>query len=188
MKKSVNELEKQYSGIFGAEVAIKNRKGKSVMVMKTTKAEVPPSEGMLKQRRRFAQAATYSHNILLNPEMRIAYEMKASKLLPAFQVAVKDFMLSPSITEIDVNDYEGKSGDKIHVTAYDDFAVTEVTVTIQDPSGVVIEKGKCVLNPFTSNFDYTATVELTTSLTGVVIIAKARDYPGHLGADSITLQ
>jgi hypothetical protein len=84
------------------------------------------------------------------------------------------------VTEINTSDYEGKAGDIIRVAAYDNFAVRQVTVTIQDSFGVVIEKGLCVLNPVTNNFDFNATVSLTT-LTGVKIVAQARDYPGHPG-------
>lgn len=185
-KKSANELEKAYSGIFGAEVSLENRKGKSVMKMKTKKTDVVPTEGMVKHRQKFARAANYAKNILLVPDMQAAYALKSRKGLPAFQVALTDFMLPPSVTVIDVNDYSGMVGDQIHVVAYDDFAVADVTVTIQDSSGVVVEKGHCVLNPLTSNFDYTATVQVS-NLMGVMIIAQARDYPGHVGEHMVTL-
>ena len=185
-KKSVNELEKVYSGIFGGRVVLENRKGKIIMVLKTKRARVEASEATRRAQIRFGFASKYAKNILLNPEMRAAYTLKSGKGVSPFQVAMRDYMHSPRVTEIITRDYEGKAGDIIRVSAYDNFAVTQVTVTIQDPDGVVIEKGLCALNPVTNNFDFTAAVTLT-SLTGVTIFAQAHDYPGHVGGNSVTL-
>lgn len=184
-KKSVNELDKVYSGIFGAKVFLEVRYGKVVMVMKTKRAKVEQSEATRMAQIKFGQAATYAKNVLKNPEMRAVYTLKSDIGIPAFKVAMRDYMEPPCVTEINASDYAGMAGDMIHVTAYDCFAVKQVTVTIEDSFGVVIEKGLCVQNRVTNNFDFTATVAVT-SLTGVRIIAQARDFPGHFGTHCIT--
>ena len=70
-KKTVNELEKGYSGIFGAQVALVNRKGKSIMVMQTKKAKVEPRGNQVKSQDNFTLAARYAKNILLDPDMLV---------------------------------------------------------------------------------------------------------------------
>ena len=115
-----------------------------------------------------------------------AYAMKASKGITPFLIAVTDYMRPPLVSEINTLDYEGNVGDQIHVVAFDDFAVTEVKVSIFNPAGALIEKGDCVLNSITNVYDYTATVAVI-DLTGVEIFAQARDYPGHVGANFVTL-
>ena len=49
----------------------------------------------------------------------------------------------------------------------------------------MIEQGPCVVNPRTGNYDFTATVQVP-DLTGVTIIAKAVDHPGHVGELAVT--
>ena len=185
-KKTVNELEKGYSGIFGGQVALVNRKGKSIMVMKTKKAKLEPKGNQAKSQDNFTLAARYAKNILLDPDMLAAYTLKSCKGTPPYIVALTDYLRPPYVSEINTRDYEGNVGDQIHVVAFDDFAVTEVKVFILNSAGVVIEKGDCVLNPITNVYDYTATVSVN-DLTGVEIIAEARDYPGHIGEHMVTL-
>jgi hypothetical protein len=184
--KTENDLTKGYSGIFGNQVVLKNRRGKSVMTIPATKPRKLPNENQLRVRTRFTLASHYAVNILLDPLMKEVYTAKARKGRSAYLVAMTDYLRLPQVIDIDTADYEGKPGDRIHVVAYDDFAVTGVTVHILDNKGVVIEKGDCVQDPVTGYYDYAATV-LVDDLTGAEIIAMASDYPGHTGKLSVTL-
>ena len=88
--------------------------------------------------------------------------------------------------QIDASGYRGNQGDKIVVTAIDDFALTEVTVKIADATGALIEEGPCAFNLVTGNYDFTATVSVPVPA-GVTITAKATDTPGHSAEYAITL-
>ena len=183
---TTDELTKSYSGIFGNQVVLKNRRGKSVMTMPPRRIKPEPTEKQKKVREELAKAARYAKNMKLNPDLLAIYAERAVKGMPAFRLAMTDYLRHPSVREILTPDYAGQPGNTIHVDAYDDFAVKEVTVEISDSTGRVIEKGTCVIDQVTGSFDYTATVEVP-SIAGVVITAQAFDYPGHTGSLSVTL-
>ncbi|MDP1620912.1 MAG: hypothetical protein Q8M08_01100 [Bacteroidales bacterium] len=180
------ELTKNYSGIFGNQVVLRNRRGKSVMTIPLNKPKKEPTEKQRKVRENFKLASLYAQNILQDPDMLVAYTAKARNGLSAYIVAMTDYLRPPVVVEINTGDYDGKPGNKIHVVAFDFFAITEVTVQILDNKGVEIEKGNCVQDPVTGNFDFTATVVID-NLKGVAVIAKASDYPGHTGRLSVIL-
>ena len=182
-----NDLTKTYSGIFGNQVVLRNRRGKSVMTIPATRPKTVPTERQERVRKNFCDAAVYARNALKIPDRSLAYSAKAKASgLSAHVVAMTDFLHSPEVREIITRDYEGKPGDLIHVVARDDFKVAKVIVSILDPKGEILEKGICELDPLTSRYDYTVTV-LTEPLKGVVITAEAFDYPDHMGMLSVTL-
>ena len=95
-------------------------------------------------------------------------------------------MTPPQITDIIVSEYSGAVGNTINVVATDDFKVTDVTVTITDADGALIEKGTCQEDLSADCWVYTATVAVP-DMSGVVITAVAKDVPGHPGTLEITL-
>lgn len=137
-------------------------------------------------RKRFAYAAQYAKNILLNPEMHAAYSAKAADGRSAYVTAMTDYLRGPSVDEINTEDYLGNPGDLVRVKAIDDFMVTEVAVMLTDANDEVIEAGACEFDPDGGWWKYPATVQVTT-LTGTKITAVARDYPGNKAELSITL-
>ncbi|MFZ4522784.1 MAG: hypothetical protein ACOYNC_13830 [Bacteroidales bacterium] len=181
-----NSLTKTYSGIFGNQVVLKNRKGKSIMVIPKTRDKVNPTAKQVEVRKKFALASQYARTILLIPEMKALYAAKAVNGSSAYVVAMTDWLNPPAVHEIDTLDYKGNPGDKIHVVALDNFALKEVRVSVFDSKGSEIEKGFCDQDPMTSRFDYIATVRVD-NLKGVKIIAHAVDFPNHIGELSKTL-
>ena len=181
-----NAITRNYKGKFGDQIIFRNRNGKSIMCLPPEKSSSQPSDSQLAIRQRFRLASRYAKNVLLNPDMNALYATRAVNGMTPYLVAMTDHLRPPYVSEINTCDYTGNPGDKIHVAADDDFAVTEVTVSIFDAQGIEIEKGTCVQDSITSYYDYTATVSVA-NLTGVEIIAKARDYPGHVGDHFVTL-
>ncbi|MFZ4564467.1 MAG: hypothetical protein ACOYNU_13890 [Bacteroidales bacterium] len=181
-----NDLTKTYSGIFGNQVVLKNRRGKSVMTIPPVKPVKEPSEKQKAARRRLSMAAKYANDALLDPALREMYAAKSHKGLPLFRVAVNDFLRRPYVHLIDASGYHGNPGEPISVTAGDDFKLTAVAVKITGSDGVVIESGPCVLVMPTGNYDYVATTAVSNPA-GVTITASVRDIPGNLTERSITL-
>jgi hypothetical protein len=93
-----------------------------------------------------------------------------------FDLAKADFMRPPSVEDLDLSDYTGKSGETIRVRATDDFEVKEVQVTIRRLDGTLIEKGAA--DPDGGQWIYETSAKVAEGVT-VVVEATATDHPGH---------
>jgi len=178
-----NALTKNYRGKFGNQFVLRNRNGKSIMAAMPMRKNDSMTPAQAEARRRFANASQYAKNILLDPDMQVAYAAKATGGMSAYNVAMTDYLKAPWVEEIDVTAYTGNSGEKIRVQAFDDFMVTEVTVKIIAPDETIVESGPCELDTLGIWWEYTATQSIA-DLTGHEIIATARDLPGHTGTAS----
>jgi hypothetical protein len=72
--------------------------------------------------------------------------------------------------------YTGKINDAIIIKATDDFKVAAVTVTINLPSGVLLESGSAAYDANAMMWKYTAT-KANTTLAGTKIKVTAIDVP-----------
>ncbi len=180
----LNALTKKYSGKFGDHFIFRNRNGKSILASLPDRKNTPVSEAQLAVRRKFASAARYAKQILLDPDMLIAYMEKANiNGQSAHIVAMTDYLRNPWIVEIDIKDYNGNAGEIIRVIAGDDFKVVEVSMKIIDAAGTEAEAGPCQLDSHGVWWEYTTTQEVVLD-PGVEIVAKAIDIPGHTGESS----
>ena len=90
------KLLKNYSGIFGSMLLMKSRKGGKVAVwMPTVRPKVKPSEKQIAARDRFKKAAVYARDAMKDPELLAKYSVKATRSVPAYQLAVNDFLRKP---------------------------------------------------------------------------------------------
>jgi hypothetical protein len=181
-----NDLTKTYGGLLGNTVYVNKGKRKTLLTMPPTKPKPEPSPKQLAVWKRMSLAALHARNARNEPDLWAKYEEKATKKLPAFQVAMRDFLRPPFIQEINVSQYHGKPGDKISVAAGDDFMVKNVTVHIKDPGGNPIEEGPGVFTMPSGQYDYIATRDVD-DLTGITITAIATDLPNHSTERSLTL-
>ncbi|MCK9421471.1 MAG: hypothetical protein M0Q38_02630 [Bacteroidales bacterium] len=155
---TTNELTKNYSGIFGNMLLARNRNGKTFMVIPKTKSKKEANENQVNARRKFTLASRYAKTVLQDPDKLVAYTAKSHDGLSPYILALTDYLRPPFVDQIDTSGYHGNPGDKIGVTAIDDFGLTEVTVRIADLSGALIEEGPCAFNLITGNYDFTAAV------------------------------
>ncbi len=181
-----NVITKTYKGKFGDQVVFRNRFGKSIMAVPPKKTSNDPTENQVSARKKFALATRYAKNILQDPDMLMAYSARSRDGLTPYILAVTDYLKPPFVDTINTSGYHGSPGDKICVAAGDDFAVVEVLLQIVGLNGVVIEQGTCTLNQITGSYDFTATATVN-ELTGITVIAIARDIPGHTANHSVTL-
>ena len=181
-----NAITKNYRGKFGNQFVFRNRFGKSIMAALPVRTNDATTVAQQAVRKKFANAAKYAKQVLLDPEMLAAYTAKAVDGKSPHIVAMTDYLRNPSIEQIDVDGYEGNPGDIIRVEAFDDFKVAEVGVMILDSNEDVIEAGACQLDTLGIWWEYTAT-ETVASLPGTEIVASARDIPGNKASSSLTL-
>ena len=186
-KSRENVFTRKMHGKFGDQLVFRNRDGKSYVANIPKESTAPPGEGQQKIRNRFRLAATWAKIALANPVTREKYEARVTKSMSAYTLAMTDYLRPPVIFEMIVTRYKGHPGNTILVDATDDFNVKEVSVSITNPAGELIEEGPCLPpSEEMAYWQYTATVE-NTDLSGTVISAIATDDPGHTGQSSVTM-
>jgi hypothetical protein len=169
-------------GKLGNLIVFRNRGGKTIVAKAPGERNTEWSEAQKKHRLKFQEAVLYAKHAMAVPATKEAYQASAEEDETAYNVAVADFLNAPHINEIDVSHYTGQPGSYIQVRAVDDFEVKEVTVSIQDSDGTVVENGAAVLQEGSSWWRYVATAA-NESLRGDKIIIRVSDVPGNLSEE-----
>ncbi len=149
-----------FSGAMG-EMVFMDRGTQTVAYMKTHYAL---SEAQVNQQERFGEAAAYAKSALADPVKSEFYETVAQeKDLPAFALAVGDYLSLPSFKPLDLSKYKGGVGDLIQIRAVDKLGLASVDVAINANDSALIEKGKAVEVGLRSGYwVYTATAAVAT--------------------------
>jgi hypothetical protein len=174
------------SGKLGEMIVFRQVNGKTIMAM-APKQTGKYSDKQLEAKRRFQSAVIYGKAATADPLVKAEYEKgKGGKFTSAYQVAVADFLVAPDIQEVNLKEYKGNVGDVITIRVTDDFKVDEVTVSIHNPDGVLVEEGKAVQLLGGVDWTYKATVK-NESLAGDKITITAYDMPGNETVKGSTL-
>jgi hypothetical protein len=177
-----NLATKGLSGMLGDTLVFRNIGGRTIVASApTTTSNHEPTEGQKAHQKLFQKAVLYAKSQMGDPATKAAYEAKAqgSEKLSAYNIAVADFFNAPDIEEIDMSGYTGAVGDKIRVSAIDDFMVAEVGVEIYNSDGSLVESGKAVQDSNAVDWVYTATAA-NGDLSGDKVVIKASDIPGNI--------
>ena len=124
----------------------------------------------------FKRAAEYARGVQDDPEILAEYSQKASGNRAAYHVAVGDCLKPPEIRNIDISGFHGHEGDKILVTAVDNFKVVRVQVEIATEEGRILEAGDAAPTADPEIWAYTVGAEYE-STRGLVARAFAWDRP-----------
>lgn len=120
------------------------RNGKTVVGMKPLNTK-PPTEAQLHQRQRFSDAASYAKTALADPAKRGFYEAIAKEReMPAFALAVSDYLHVPFFQPLDLSQYKGQVGDPILIRVVDNLGLVSVEVALNAIDGADIESGMAV--------------------------------------------
>jgi threonine dehydratase len=183
MSKVGNNIVTQgLSGMLGNQLVFRIRGSHTYVSKAPVKKERELSEAQILHQRKWQEAILYGKGAMASPEMKEAYKASADETHSAYNVAVADFMNAPHIDEINISQYTGQPGSFITVRAVDDFSVAEVTVTIYNPDGTLVEQGNAVAEAGGALWKYTATAA-NTDLSGDKIVIKVSDIPGNLTQD-----
>lgn len=173
-------------GKLGNLIIFRSRGNKTFAYLAPEKRKTQWSAAQKENRSHFQEAVLYAKGANADMETKKAYNAVAKPGQHAYNVAIADFMNAPHIDQVDVSEYTGKPGSFIKIMAVDDFRVTEVSVTILNEDGSLVEKGKGVKEQESNWWRYTATAQ-NSQLTGDKIIIRASDMPGHLHNNEMTL-
>ena len=177
-KVKLNPVLQRVRGKVG-DLVFKRYNDGVIVARKPDLTENPPTEGQAAQRRQFKLATLYGRTVLADPVKKAVYEATAkAKGIPAFALTVGDFLNAPTVDEIDLSGYTGKTGETIRITASDDFEVTDVAVSITDAGGTVLENGPATAQ--NGAWNYTTTTDLTAGQP-VSIVVTTTDRPGNKG-------
>ena len=177
-KVAKNVLTRGLSGKVGNLVVFRNKGDETLLTSAPGKRTRPMTESQLEHIQMFREAVIYAKSVNADPARRAEYQPGTKNGLSVYNLAVADFMKLPIITEMDISEYTGQSGQKIQVRATDNFRVTEIRVAILKADGTAVESGIASAHENGLDWIYTATLA-NSSLTGGRIVATARDHPGH---------
>jgi hypothetical protein len=158
------------------------RKGKTYVGMVPINTS-EPSAAQLAHRERFSDAADYAKFAITegNP-LREIYTLAAKERdIPAFALAVSDYLKLPVVKTLDLSYYNGQVGNIIPIVTSDDFGVTGVNVVIRDLEANILESGNASEFPQGSgHWNYVSTAAVPSGTT-VVVYVTATDRPGGVG-------
>jgi hypothetical protein len=155
-------------------------KGKTTVYIKQERNS-PLSEKEKAHRLRFKEATLYGKSINNNPALKAEYQLQAdlTDAPTAYAAAVADYLSTPEITSLDLENYKGEIGDKIVIKAVDDFRVASVRVVIKAADNTEIESGLAVITPNNISWEYTVQ-KASQAINGQKITVSASDLPGNV--------
>lgn len=173
-----NMLVSHLSGTVG-NLNFYDRKGKTVVRGAKRKGSMKKSTaGQIALQDRFTIAASHAMRAMEDPDLKFYYASMARGGQTAYNMALKDAMTVPQISEIDFGCYNGLPGDKITIWARNFFKVYQIHVKIYNEADVLIEEGSAVENMTPMVWTYQAIKELGTRKGKVVI--SAVNIPGKV--------
>jgi hypothetical protein len=182
-KISNNLIMQNITGMIGKQIVFKNRKGKVyACAAPTFDKNRKPTKGQLAARENFKRKSEYAKYAIRDIDVKTAYLAVAKPGQNAYNIAVRDAGIPPTITSIITRGYKGTVGNIIIVQAMDDFKVASVKVSIRNAENKIIEEGKAIADGI--NWIY----EVTKNILGTKIIATASDLPGNTGSLEVMLK
>lgn len=172
-----NTITHGVSGKFGDQIVFRQVNGKTLMC-KSPIGRGKTSAKQEQQQEKFKKASQYAKQALEDPVLSAEYalEAKRRKGLSAYNVAVADYLTSPTIEQVDISAYTGNVGEKIKVQAYDDYKVKSVKVYIHTSSSSLVEEGSAT----EQGIEWIYTTQTTnTNLSGSKITVKVTDTAGN---------
>ncbi|MBC7849661.1 MAG: hypothetical protein H7Y31_07990 [Chitinophagaceae bacterium] len=178
----------ELGGMLGESLTVRKVNGRVVIKNRPQRKTEIKSDKQVKFKDKFLLASQYATRQMKRDDVKALYEAAATgPKQTAYAIAVRDFLIAPTVKEIDASEYRGQVGDWIVVTAIDDFMVKKVRVTIKDGAGNKIEEGEA--GPDAENvfpWVYIATIA-NPLLPGTKIEAVAYDRPGNKGRAEVVL-
>src|SRR5690606_26945800 len=95
-------------------------------------------------RRLFAKSIVYAKKCLENPLVMEIYQKVARGNQTAFNVAMKDAMTPPELSNLRTDGYTGAAGQQIIVEAIDNVRVAGVSFQLISSDGTLLESGAAI--------------------------------------------
>ena len=171
-----NIITKGFRGKYNDDLVFRKVDNETIFSRRSVSGKAP-TEKQLAARARFNRASLYASSAIAHPQRSLDYKVMAELqgLKSAYLAAVTDYLTLPEIAETFTDEYHGNAGDIITFVAKEKFKIVDLTVTIMNAAGVVIETGKAV--PFELSWRYTTTVA-NPQMSGSRLVVLARDRQG----------
>jgi hypothetical protein len=181
-----NVLTHAMSGMIGNLVVFRNRGGKLVVAKrpKSPDPAKPLSEKQEASRRMFRRCSRYAQSI--TEEQQAIYAAIARNGQSAKNVAFSDAYFPPKVTAIAAEGYTGLPDELIRIEATDNIRVAGVRVEIRTGAGELVETGEAADDGYGENWTYHTTAT-NPALPGSTIMVTARDMPGNLASETVTV-
>jgi hypothetical protein len=179
--KLVGWLE-ETSGSYG-DTVFKEKDGQTQITRKPGKRKTGLSDNQIAVQKRWAMANDYYKYVMLKPELLALYQQASEDTgKTVFMLCRLDWLKSPEITDLKLEEYHGKAGDTITIWTRDVVGVVKVIVTLyDDEDGTVFEQGQAVPDvegaKFAGFWKYTATATVPSGRS-VIVDIRAFDHPG----------
>jgi hypothetical protein len=117
-----------------------------------------PSEAQQSWDRQWDEAQAYAKSVLADPVKWEFYKMvDKEKKIPAFALAVADYLKKPSFDPLDLREYKGQVGNPIKMRSFDAVGLVSVEVSLSRMDGTQIERGMAIeMGTRTGFWNYTA--------------------------------
>lgn len=171
-----NLLTKGFSGKIGDEIVFRQM-GNRTYFAKRPRKRTQVTANQAAYHAKFKDAVLYARIVLLDPTVRGAYEQMArqANVRGAFNMALIDYIKDPVIDSIKTDGYGGEVGRALFITSEQYFKLTEVTVTIMQVNGSILETGPAMKD---NNAWKYITATPNPSPAGCRIIVNAKDRIG----------
>lgn len=179
-----NILVQGFSGTISRLLTFMQKGGKTFVNAARKPSEKEPTANQLQLRARFREVTQYAAYAIQDPELKKAYALRARSGQTAYNMAIKDAFRKPQVDKIDIAAYTGLPGDRIVVSATDDFKVAQVKLAIYEANGNLLEEGDAIESA--GKWEYIAT-GLNEPLTGSTVNVTAIDLPGNEGSQELVL-
>jgi hypothetical protein len=137
-------LSPSLAGIRGrVESFVYRQQNGQTVILPHTVPKDRPSKAQKANRNRFSEAKDYAKAVLADPLRRACYRrLAAERKCPSNALLIANFLNPPTIELVDLDEYQGRVGDRVRVVAEDPIEVVSVTVTLRLAStGKVLESG-----------------------------------------------
>ncbi len=181
MAKAINALTMGLSGnVNGLGLTFRRGRNGDIHAMTTPQGSSKPATAAQQiTRDQFREAAAAGREAVKDPATKAYYQQFVDdNTASAYAAAMQDRLTPPTVKAVDMEAYSGKIGEKIRVTAFDNFGVTRVHVVVHNPDGSLVEEGDAVQQAGTLDWLYTTTA-VNASLDGDVISVFALDRAGN---------
>ncbi|MFA0962074.1 hypothetical protein AB9P05_09725 [Roseivirga sp. BDSF3-8] len=160
-------------------IVYRQRMGRTLVSGRPSSSSVPATDRQIAHRERFNRATVYAKLALQNDQLRERYEdAAAGTRLSAYNMAVRDSLKAPKIETISLDEYDGTTGSRIFVLAYDDFELKSLKVRLHNGAGNTLQEGDATLADDRALYAYTLTADVTS--TPVYATAIAEDHAGNV--------
>ncbi|WP_332732958.1 hypothetical protein [Flavihumibacter sp.] len=178
-RNKTNMFMNGFGGAIGKQMLVRTRGGRTYLgKMPASNPLLKASEQQAVTRLKFRDCVLFAKGVKDNPELKARYAAAAKPYQTFANVAFADAFKAPVIENLRAEAYSGSVGERIVVKVTDNFSVANVTISIYDPQGNLLEQGLAIQEQNLIDWTYT-TSQLNPATVGSLIRVSASDIPGN---------